>query len=202
MKRVFMALALAFATARVAAAQDQGKVGLTMGYPSSVGVIWQAADRVALRPEISLSHVTGDSASSDFLGPQPLSTNDSTGVGVGLSALFYLHRWDGLRTYVSPRFAYARTTTSATTSSATSTSESTASSYLVSGAFGAQYALGRHFGLFGEVGFGYTRISADVTSTLTIGSFGTQTTTTQMLRSSATSNTLTTRSGAGVIFFF
>ena len=61
------------------AAQDAGKVGLTMGYPSSVGVIWNVAGRVALRPEITLSRMSGDSSTNDLLGAAPVSTNDSTG---------------------------------------------------------------------------------------------------------------------------
>lgn len=192
----------------IARAQDEGKVGLTMGYPSSIGVIWQAADRVALRPEITLSRSTGDSSTNDLLGASPVSTNDSTGVGAGVSALFYLHRWEGLRTYVSPRFSYARTSTSASTTSATSTSESTVSSYLTSGSFGAQYSLGRHFGLFGEIGLGYTATSTALTSTLTtsftsvVNGVVTQSTRTQAVQSSSHANTLATRSGVGVIFFF
>jgi len=205
---LLLALATLAGAPRAARAQDQARVGLTMGYPSSVGVIWQAAERVALRPEITLSRSTGDSATNDLLGAAPVSTTDSTGVGVGVSALFYLHRWDGLRTYVSPRFSYARTSTSASTTSSTSTSEATTSAYLTSGSFGAQYSLGRHFGLFGEIGLGYTSTSTALTSTLTLSATsvvnGVVTTSTrlQTVQSSSHANTLATRSGAGVIVFF
>lgn len=123
-----LALMTVVAAPRVAQAQDQARIGLTMGYPSSVGVIWQVSDRIALRPEITLSRSTGDSSTDDLLGAVPVSTNDSTGVGAGVSALFYIHRWECLRTYVSPRFSYARTSTSASTSGTTSTADSTVSS--------------------------------------------------------------------------
>ena len=192
----------------VARAQDEGKVGLTMGYPSSVGVVWKVAEGVALRPEITLSRSTGDSSTDDLLGAVPVSTNDSTGVGAGISALFYIHRWEGLRTYVSPRFSYSRISTSASTSGSTSTTESTTSSYLTSGSFGAQYSLGRHFGLFGEVGLGYTATSTALTSTLTTGFTSvvngvvTQSSRVQAVQSSSHANAFSTRSGAGVIFFF
>jgi hypothetical protein len=130
-------------------------------------------------------------------------------VGAGISALFYIHRWEGLRTYVSPRFSYQRISSSASTSGNTSTSDSTTSTYLASGSFGAQYALGRHFGLFGEVGLGYTSTRTALSSTLTIGVASgivngvvTQTTRLQTVQSSSTSNGIATRSGAGVIFYF
>jgi hypothetical protein len=192
----------------IARAQDQRKVGLTMGYPSSIGVIWQVADRVALRPEIAVSRSTGDSSTNDLLGATPVSSDESTGVGAGIAALFYVHRWEGLRTYISPRFSYARTSTAASTAGNTSTSEATTSSYLTSGSFGAQYSLGRHFGLFGEVGLAYASTRTALTATLTTGVTSivngvvTQSTRQQMIQSSSHSNSIATRSGVGVIFFF
>jgi hypothetical protein len=199
LKRVGVCAWLAIVCAPVVArAQGDVKVGLTMGYPSSVGVIWRVVDRVALRPEITLSHTTGDSSTNDLLGATPVSTNDSTGVGGGISALFYIHQWEGLRTYISPRFSYSRVSSSASTAGNTSTSESTTSSYLTSGSFGVQYSLGRHFGLFGEVGLGYTETSTALTSTLTVSG----STRTQLVSSSSHSNSVATRSGAGVIFYF
>jgi hypothetical protein len=205
---VLLALVTIAGTPGAARAQDRARVGLTMGYPSSVGVVWQVSDRVALRPELTLSRSTGDSSTNDLAGAVPVSTNDSTGVGAGASALFYLHRWEGLRTYVSPRFSYARTSTSASTAGTTSTAESTVSSYLTSGSFGAQYSLGRHFGLFGEIGLGYSATSTALTSTLTTGVTSvvngvlTSSTRTQAVQSSSHANTLATRSGVGVIFYF
>jgi hypothetical protein len=205
---VFLVLFAITGAARVASAQDEPKIGVTMGYPSAIGVQWQIADRIAVRPEITLTRSTGDSTSNDLLGTAPLSTNDSTGVGVGLSALFYVARWESLRTYVSPRFAYSRTTTSATTTPGSSTSDSTSSAYVTSGSFGAQYSLGRHFGVFGEIGLGYTAVTTALTSTLTLGvaasAGGVVTSSTQvaLVHSSSHSNSLATRSGAGVIFFF
>src|SRR2546430_13392771 len=148
----------------------------------------------------------------DLGGVATLSTDESTGVGAGISAVFYMGRWDALLTYVSPRFAYSRASTSASTSGSTligqSTSNSTFSSYLTSGAFGAQYALGRRFGLFGEVGVSYSRTSTALSSTFTTGlttfvnGVVTQSTRAQTISSSSHSSTIATRSGAGVIIFF
>ena len=206
MKTIGMLLVPMLCIATAARAQDAPKVGLTMGYPTSVGVLWQIADRVAVRPELSLSHVSGDTSGPDVTIPTPLSSDSTNSLGAGVSALVYLGPRDPFRTYISPRFSYARTSTSA--ASGTSTSDSTVSAYQVTGSFGAQYTLGRRFGIFGELGVGYTRTSTDITSVVTITS-GTvvngvlsQITRTQPLASGSHSNTVATRSGVGVIFFF
>src|SRR5258708_25688508 len=152
--------------APAAAAQDDPRVGITMGYPASVGIIWQMNDRVALRPE-----VTAQKASAEFTtttsfpvggtiaSTTATSTSDTWQVGVGVSALFYLTTHDALRTYVSPRWSYIRTSSSNSSSSLPPPSQTTGSvgnGQFVSGSFGAQYALGQRFGLFGEVGLAYT----------------------------------------------
>ena len=207
MKTIGMLLVPMLCIASAARAQDAPKVGLTMGYPTSVGVLWQVADRVAVRPELSLSHVSGDTSGVDLTNtPTPLASDNTTSVGTGVSALFYIGPREALRTYVSPRFSYSRSSTSA--SSGTSTSDTAISSYQVTGSFGAQYTLGRRFGLFGEIGVGYTRTNTAIDSivTITTGTIVngviTQNTRTQALSSGSHSNTVATRSGVGVIFFF
>ena len=47
-----------------ALAQDKGDVGISMGYPVSVGVVFHLTDSVALRPEISFTHISSDSDSA------------------------------------------------------------------------------------------------------------------------------------------
>src|SRR4051812_40532108 len=44
-------------------AQDAPKVGLSMGYPAAIGVIWHVTDRLALRPEMSVTK-----SASEFIG--------------------------------------------------------------------------------------------------------------------------------------
>ena len=153
---------------------------------------------------MTLSHGSGDSSLPDIIGTVP-TTNESTAVGVGVSALFYVYRWDALRAYLSPRVSYSRTGSS-TTSSSGSATDSRVWSYLTSGSFGAQYSLGRRFGLFGEIGLGYSATTSTLSTTLTISVSSplspVPSTRTQLIRSDGHSNTLSTRSGAGVIFFF
>jgi hypothetical protein len=199
------------AVSGVARAQDLGPVGLTMGYPGSVGVIWQAADRVALRPEFTFSGGSSESSSSSsdvaLTGGSSGTRSETWQKGVGLSALFYVTRKDRLRTYITPRFAYSTTSSSADLSGSLASSNFETQSYTTSGSFGVQYNLARHVGMFGEVGLGYTSTNSTQITVETIGGGlppsvlpGVPLTIT--LRSDGHSTNIGTRSGAGVILFF
>jgi hypothetical protein len=207
----FLCLGVTLAAAGQARAQDTPRVGITMGYPAAVGVIWNVDDRFALRPEVTFAGSSGDSSGSDVLGPSPGLTTDLSQVGVGISALIYLGRQDVLRMYVSPRFAYTHTSSSTNGVSTILplSSETTGSAYSTSGSFGAQYALARRFGVFGEIGAGYSSSKATATSTLnTLTSGGflgvpfTTTTSTQIVRSESRIRSWNVRTGVGVIFYF
>ena len=186
--------------ARTVSAQDDPRVGLVMAYPASIGVMWQVTDRVALRPELGMQKASGEvTATSSLLfggttvTNSSVTVNDNWQVGIGLSALFYLSTHDKLRTYISPRWAYTRTSsTSATTpaSSAPSTG-STGNGNFISGSFGAQFALARRFNVFGEIGLGYSRTVVAPTGN-----------TSATLFTQSTSWNLATRSGAGIVFYF
>jgi hypothetical protein len=196
---VILASLGALGVAASAAAQDHPSVGVTMGYPASIGVIWHLSDRLAIRPEVSLQQISTTSTSVitsvvGFVGGNVTttttttqSTNDQWNTAVGASGLFYLQQWDALRTYVSPRFLYSRVTSSSTTSTAFSNNEFTSNAYFVSGSVGADYTLSRRFGVYGEVGFGYTHQS-------TTNSFAPA--------GSNTGHTIATRSGVGAILYF
>ena len=194
--------------APAASAQDDPKVGITMGYPASVGIIWQVNERIALRPEVTATRASGESTSTStisFVGlggggstttTTTVTTNESWQVSTGLSALFYLSQHDALRTYVSPRWAYSRTSNS-TTSGITELGNfgSTGSSHTVAGSFGAQYAPGRRFNVFGEVGLAFSRSTTAPRDAPT--GLGIVTTT-----SGAVSRNFGSRSGVGVILYF
>ena len=157
------------------------RVGLTMGYPSSFGVVWHVNDKVALRPELSLAGGSSETNGSGFNGE-----SDTTAVSVGISALFYLNTADKLRTYVSPRFTYAHSTSEQDLSSVTnSSSKSTTNATAGQGSFGAQYYVSNRFAVFGELGFGFS--STEGTSSLTT------------TKGSATA--WGTRSAVGIIFY-
>jgi hypothetical protein len=192
-------------------AQDDPKVGLTMGYPSAVGVLWQVNNLVALRPEFTWTRTSSDSpTTTDPLGnPVAGSSSDTWTTGVGFSALFYLHRYDNLRTYVSPRFTYSRTSGSADITGSSVSSSSDGWVYSTSGSFGAQYGLGRHFAVFGEIGMNYastttrTSVVESRTVVVSVGPAGPATsTTTFTVRTDQHSNQFSTRSGAGIVFYF
>jgi hypothetical protein len=189
-------------------AQEHGQVGLSMGYPASVGIVWHVADRVALRPEISFvqsSTVTTATSTLTFTGPfgpqtqttQAQFTTDSTTVGTGVSGLFYLWKRDSLSAFVTPRYAYSRGTGTTVASGVAATpTEITTSNHFVSGSFGAQYALGRRFSVFGEIGLGYIDTRVDNASAASVSPNGSSTI------SETSSHGVSTRSGAGVVFYF
>lgn len=132
-----------------ARAQDEQKVGITLAYPAAIGVIWHAAPSVAVRPDFTFAttHTEGLSV-----------TSDSWSIGTGISALFYVSSDDRVRTYVSPRFGYTR---SSADSDSSAVLESTSSSWQVAGSFGAEYTPTSKFGIFGEVGVAHNRATAD-----------------------------------------
>lgn len=197
-------VALCAASAR---AQEQHSLGLTMGYPASIGVLWHVTDKLAIRPELTVSRNTSETVStftfttfnSSSLTPTTTtgtttSTIDGWQVGVGVSGLFYLWRWDDLRAYLSPRFAYTRSTSHSTSTRTPSVggltvpdSDFRTSSYFYGGSFGAQYGLGKRFGVYGELGLGLTH---NTTSSATAA------------QSRLKSTIVATRSGAGVLFYF
>jgi hypothetical protein len=160
-------------------AQDRGRIGLTTGYPSAIGLQWHVSDRIAVRPEISFSKA--DTSSDSIVD----ATTDFWSLGTGVSLLFFSPVTDNLRTYVAPRFSFSRTHGSSDVSTSTS------DSYLVAGMFGAHYLLGQRFALFGELGFGYTRQTGSATTTVVTE-----------VRTTTHGNAFATRTGIGVILYF
>lgn len=150
--------------ANTAAAQERGHTGLAMGIPASLSVIWHATDRFALRPEFTVTKASSESTTTSGT----TTSTDALGVGFAISALYYLAKTDNLSTYVSPRFSYSRNTVDAETDSTFALfprTETTARSIGLAGAFGAQYAVSRRFGVFGEVGVQWSDQHAEADTT-------------------------------------
>ena len=164
-------------------AQDNSRIGLVMGYPASIGVLWHVTDRIAIRPEIDFFRSTVTVERTGGLVPLPEDEDTSSVVRPGVSALFYLGPKEDLRTYVSPRFVFVSTGTTG--------SDEETDSYLVSGSFGAQYALGRRFAVFGEIGIEWTKSTSRFDSLTPIAG------TTTFRRTGVAS-----RSGVGVVLYF
>ena len=138
-------------------AQDKGDAGFAFSVPTSIGVIWHASDRVAIRPDVTfgINETDGEGTIPDI---------SSRSFTLGVSALLYTHRWDELRLYFSPRFIYSHGTTSI--DGAVNISDSTLSSWGVAGSIGAQYALGSRFGLFAEAGLLYSSQRSETPSSI------------------------------------
>lgn len=130
-----------------AGAQDKGKAGVAIGYPGGIGILWHATDTVAVRPDFSFSHNTTEDSSSGSV------------FGADLSVLFYVKKYDNVRTYVSPRFTYSRASTTVTPTSTQSTLPeitTTSTNTGGGGVFGAQYSPIARFSIFGELGLAFT----------------------------------------------
>ena len=177
---VFLFLAVLPYT-RSAYAQDTRAFGVTMGYPASIGVLWHVTEGVAVRPEFSFDFFSSESENSSPFGGD--SSSDGHAVSVGVSALFYVARWDMTRAYVVPRYAYSRTTTTIEGPFAV-LGDSTGNAHDVSVSFGAQHTLGDRFAIYGELGLAYERGTSEIT--------------TSELRRSA----FGTRSGVGIVLYF
>src|SRR5262245_43154640 len=114
-------------TAASAFAQERGQVGIAMGAPSNVLVIWHATDRVAVVPKISFSNNSTDSRIESQLtinGVVVTTTtitvaSDAWAASPGFDLRFRVGRWDTVSAYVAPGYTYLRssTTTVTTTSS-------------------------------------------------------------------------------------
>lgn len=178
-----------------ASAQDAGAVGVTMGYPGALGIIWQVTDGFALRPDVTVTRTKSESTTTStgvFGGPALSATNTSTGWGsaVGLSALVTVGAIDRLRLYVTPRLAYSHATSESETGITGALSALTASTkgIIASGSFGAQYNGHDRFALFGELGAQYTSLT---TRSDFPGS-----------KTQSDNTSLGLRSAAGVTFYF
>lgn len=171
----------------LALAQEPDHVGITMGFPTSVGVLCPLGAHLAIRPEFSFSHATEALTETALVGgalPAQSISNDANHVTAGVSVLVYVRRWDALRAYVTPRFSYSRSTGTTSSTLPLGLLDVTTHEYSVGGSFGAQYSPVRHFGVFGEIGLLYTS-SRDAAIGIT-----------DRFR------TISTVSSAGVILFF
>src|SRR5262245_18355091 len=206
MKCLMLGVSMVLSVSANALAQDAGQVGVTLGYPAAVGVIWHVTDNVAVRPEISFS--TGSSENpvinSGLSLPgltDDLGESSSTAVTAGVSGLFYFGKWDKLRAYMSPRSTYSRLTSE---SGSTFSIDGRDSGYTITGSFGAHYQLHRRFAVFGETGFGYSHTHTTSTSRLLLPVIPVGPTLPSPVSQSIETNShrSNTRTGAGVIFYF
>jgi hypothetical protein len=143
------------AASSIAGAQEAGKAGISIGYPSAIGVLWHATETIAIRPDFTFTHSSSDTASG-------------WAYGTNISVLFYLKKYDNVRTYVSPRFSYSYNSTTSKPTASTLPGTTTPSPITITGSttggvgtFGVQAWTGSHFSVFGEVGFGFTHRSTD-----------------------------------------
>ena len=156
-------------------AQDAPKVGVVLSAPTGLSVIWHVSDRLAIRPEISFGHASTETAIGD---------TSSTNVNPGVSGLFYLRRYDNVRTYVSPRYVYDHDSSSASTP--IGDLDSSHATHRFTGSWGAQFDAHRRFAIFGELGVEFLHSSEDV----------------PLISERVSANAWSSRVTAGAIFYF
>jgi len=195
-RNAIASLIIFFAVSAVAHAQDDARFGVVIAFPGSIGAEWHVSERVALRPDFAFSF-NGNESTNTISSPFAASTTSSgsgKSISVGLSALFYVKKWDALRLFVAPRFGFIRATATTTNDNAFPAGSGPPelrnlnSTYVTTGSVGAQYALGRRFSVFGEVGISYSDLESST------GFPGT------LVETSGWS--VGSRSGVGVVIYF
>jgi hypothetical protein len=137
---------------------------MSIGYPGTIGIVWQPSDRLAFRPDFTFGYSnTGGGGSS---------SSNQWKIGTGISTLIYLRTTRPFRVYVSPRYGYRRISlTSKTTSNVISFTGSTFVStpqtvesmtrnneHGVAGVAGVEIRVNDGLGFYGEGGVQYRRL--------------------------------------------
>jgi hypothetical protein len=145
LKRITLVGVLTVTIASPAAAQESQGIGLVIATPATLGVSMTLSENVALRPDVNFARSTSSSGGS---------SSTATSWTLGLGVPFYLSNADNLRTYVSPRVSYTRSTFSG--SSGASSSQPTTALSL---SYGAEWTAMKRLHFFGEVGPQYASSS-------------------------------------------
>jgi hypothetical protein len=194
---VLLSFVLVAAAAAPALAQGDRAVGLVMGTPVQVGVLWHATDRVAIRPDISFSWSSSELDAASIGDIDYSSSTSSSSLSLGLALLYYLGDADNLRTYIAPRYRVRRASMSTESAivipgipdgiPATDRRDTRDTQVNHSGgvSFGASYAPGARLSIFGEVG-----LDLAVSSGPRLGEI------------ESTSRAIGTTAGVGVVLYF
>lgn len=187
---IYLVVVLAVSAARPVAAQDAGAVGVAMGYPGALGVVWHVTDGIALRPDVSVTRSSSETTSTGLGGTlTTVNTAEGWNTAVGLSVLVTVKTVERLKVYVAPRLAWSYSRSDNESGAGTAIAfTTTTKGVIASGSFGAQYLLHDRFAIFGELGLQYSGL--DNTSDFS-GS-----------RSSGDSTTVGLRSAVGATFYF
>ena len=140
MRKLFLMAAVATPMLAASAAAQSGGWGLLFQQPVAVGVLLNPGDKLGVRIEGSFSRGEFESATSSF------STHSWT---AGVSTLHYAGAPADLRTYLSPRVTFTRSSGDA--GPTTTTTDALGMSL----SFGAQAKLGTRISAYGETGLAY-----------------------------------------------
>jgi len=155
-ERVFAALLALIISECPTFAQDAGKVGVAMAYPAAFGIVWHATDAIAIRPSVTYSGSSTETSTT-------AAGSSAWSVGTTIAVLFYLKKYDSVRTYVSPSYRYSHTSTTIHPPSGSASPigdlKSTGNTNGGAGTFGAEFTATTHLRIIGEVGFAFSHVS-------------------------------------------
>lgn len=167
-----------------ASAQTDRKVGVTLGYPAQVGVVWHISGRVALRPEFSVSRTSSESSneSEGLFGSPPITIQtkgSSYGATGRITLLITVKDWNELRVYAAPAYAYSHGSSTSTTTilgftppptppgfppttiiGPSGTSTTSSHGHIASGSLGIAFTPHERFAVFAETGLRYSSSTA------------------------------------------
>ena len=170
-----------------ALAQDEGRIGVTMSYPHSAGVVWRISDRMAVRPAFSFTRSQSEGSepgepvvfSFFFFGRgEPTLSFDGRSLDVRgeLDLLVYLNSPGRVRMYVAPGYVFSRFSTTTTVTiqlpafppampvpppPQTETLSSKSDSHAGALSLGVQFTPHRRFGVYGEAGASFSTSDRD-----------------------------------------
>jgi len=146
-----MSSVLFFAASLMAQEKDiaKGRVGLT--FPTT-GIIWHLSDNIALLPNVGFTYNWAGYDSNS-------STSTGKGLSAGVSLRFYTREWNGVRFYLSPKYAFNRSTSNSeiVVPTASQRSSSSLNSHAIAGAWGLQYPISGRVSIFGDIGVSFSR---------------------------------------------
>ena len=183
---VAIALFLLLTLFAVPAFAQEKKVGLVMGYPTLVGVHWQAAKRVGVRVDgaidfNSTKSTTPSSTTGGITIPSLQFESSSRLASVGVAVLFSLAEKDQLTWYAAPRIAWISITTESTptvrlvipgqAAQPQGKESQTNSGVEFDGVIGARYRFTDRFAVFGEAGVVYSDRAVGLIGTADIDAY-------------------------------
>ena len=173
MKKIIFALTALILIVGMTHGSEKGNIGLNFRIDPNprVGMTFHLTSRLALKPYVGFSWM--ESALENQRPPRPQgpqgqqnpppfpqsvnSTVNSTDILFGMNLLYYFHQGTDISVYTGLNFGYRNSRGNTEISIQQQDRERSLNTYNAGVLLGTQYSLSRHFAIFGEIGFGYSK---------------------------------------------